>query len=234
MNKKSLVLLLLMLCAPGIRAEDYQYQYFKEKDKGKYTPFSDYIPQIRLHYQTVPHYLEDYYLLYGLKQHYNENTLRKNIERLKTALNCRFRHPSMALVKVESEKEYLKYRNLMFMHINLLIMRNHLTIASRYDKRKIYFYNKDFAKDIDESLSIADKYYAEAMPYWTSAKEYANKASNIKIPMDMGFIESERYSIVRGDLDFGKIISDYRKDIKTKKQKLGETAPVRRQAISDK
>jgi hypothetical protein len=168
----------------------------------------------------VPHYLEDYYLLYGLKQYYNENTLRINIIRLKTALQCKFRHPSEALIKPETEEEYHKYRILMFMHINLLIMRNHLKIAARYDKRKIYFYNLDWAKEINESLDIADRYYREALPYWEKAKEYAHEASKIKITTDMGFIESERYSIIHEELDYGKIINGYLKKIQDKKGKL--------------
>jgi len=228
MNKKKIIILLLVAVTSNLLAEDYQYQYFSKKEKDKYVPFSDYIPRIRLHYQTVPHYLEDYYLLYGLKEYYNENTLRKNIERLKTALRSRFRHPSMALVKVESEREYLKYRNLMFMHINLLIMRSYLSIASRYDKSRIYFYSKDFAKEIEDSLGIADKHYEEALPYWNAAREYARKASRIGITTDLGFIESERYSIMTGELNFGKIIAGYRKNIKSKKEKLsGLTAAGR-------
>lgn len=213
----------MMLTAGNLYGEDYQYQYFsKQKNKDKHVPFSDYIPQIRLHYQTVPHYLEDYYELYGLKEYYNENSLRKNIERLKTALQCKFRHPSMALVKIETEQEYFKYRNLMFMHINLLIMRSYLSIGARYDMRNIRFYHWDYAKEISDSLDTADKTYAEAKPYWEKAKEYAEKSSQIKITTDLGFIETERKKIILGDLDFGKIIADYRNGIKTKKQKLTE------------
>lgn len=220
MKKIYIILPIVFFALINLSAEDYQYQYFSKKEKDKYVPFSDYIPQIRLHYQTVPHYLEDYYLLYGLKQYYNENTLRLNIERLKTALQSKFRHPSQALVKVESEQEYLKYRNLMFMHINLIIMRSYLSIASRYDKRIVLFYHDDFAKDINESLTIAEKYYGEAIPFWNLAKEYAQKASRIKITTDLGFIETERYSIMTGDLNFGKVIDTYRDSIKQKKHKL--------------
>lgn len=216
--------LFIILLFPGspLESEDYQYQYFKEKGK-KHTPFSDYIPKVRLHYKTVPHYLEDYYELYGMKLYYNENTLRKNIARLKTALTCKFRHPSMALVRITSEEEYQKYRNLMFMHLNILIMRNHLKIAARYDKRKIYFFNMDFAKEIAESLDIAKRYYQESLPYWKKAQRYARKAHEIKITTDLGFIESERYSIVHGELDYGKIINGYVKNIDGKKIKLANS-----------
>ncbi len=213
-----LVITLLYIIIPGIHAEDYQYQYFQEKKK--YTPFSDYIPKVRLHYKTVPHYLEDYFELYGMKQYYDENSLRKNIERLKIALKCKFRHPSQALVEITREDEYLKYRKLLFMHINILIMRNYLKTAARYDKRKIYFYNLDFAKEIDESLDIAKKLYTESMPYWLEAKKYAQEASRIKITTDLGFIESERYAIIRDELNYGKIITNHIKNVERKKNIL--------------
>ena len=199
-------------------AEDYQYQYFSEKKK--YTPFSDWIPKVRLHFYTVPHYVEDYYLLYGLKQYYNENTLRRNIDRLSTALQCKFRHPSEALIQVTSEEEYLKYRNLMFMHINMLLLRDHLKIAARYDKRNIYFYSADFAKDIRDSLDIAERYYNDALPYWREALKYAQKASEIKITTDMGTVETERFNIVKGNTDFERIIGKHISKLKKNRLKL--------------
>lgn len=209
---------MLLIIYEQVDAEDYQYQYFNEKKK--YTPFSDYIPKVRLHYKTVPHYLEDYYELYGMKQYYNENSLRMNIARLKTALNCKFRHPSQAIIKVKTKDEYLKYRRLMFMHINILIMRNYLKIASRYDMKKIYFYNLDFAQEISESLDIAEKQYKDALPYWTKIKNYAQSASRIKLTTDLGFIESERYSIITGEVNYGKIIKDHLNRIEKKRQIL--------------
>lgn len=221
-NRTNLILILICLIMnvipSHVSAEDYQYQYFKEKKE--YVPFSDYIPKVRLHYKTVPHYLEDYYELYGLKQYYNENTLRKNIERMKTALTCKFRHPSQALTKIETEEEYQKYRNLMFMHINMLILRDYLKIAARYDKRKIYFFNLEFSKEIQESLDIAEGLYKEAMPYWFEARRYAERASDFKITTDLGFIESERYAIIHGETNFEKIINGYLTKVNEKKSEL--------------
>lgn len=210
--------ILFVLSAP-LLSEDYQYQYFTE-EKDKYTPFSDYIPRVRRHYYTVPHYLEDYYELYGMKQHYNENSLRKNILMLKTALECNFRHPLYALCKTESDQEYYKYRNLMFMHINLLIMRNYTHIAVRYDKREIKYYDEVYAEEIQESLQIAEQLYAEALPYWREAKRYAARASTVKKTLDLGFIESERYSIITGELDYERIIKGHIANTQKKRQKL--------------
>lgn len=214
-----LIILYILTSIPAIFAEDYQYQYFNN-EKDKYTPFSDYIPRIRKHYYTVPHFLEDYYQLYSLKQHYNENTLRKNIARLKTALNSKFRHPSQALVKISTKDEYYKYRNLMFMHINLLIMRSYLKIGARFDKRRIYWYDLEEAKMLKESLDVAHAYYKDALPYWKKAVKYAKKASKIKITTDLGKIESERFSIITGELNFKRIIGNHIKRVKSKQAKL--------------
>jgi len=226
-KKRLLPVFLILICGQFLLAEDYQYQYFKDEKKEK-VPFSDYIPKVRLHYKTVPHYLEDYYELYGMKQYWDENSLRVNIEKLKAGLNSKFRHPSLALVKIGSDEEFLKYRNLLFMHINLLIMRNYLSIASKYDKRKIEFHNVDFAEDIKKSLDVAELYYKDALPYWEQTKNYASIASAVKITTDLGFMESERYSIIRGELDYGKIINNYIKDIALKKNKLDELAAVKK------
>lgn len=214
----SLLLIFAFYSTAQLSAEDYQYQYFSEKDE--YVPFSDYIPRVRMHYYTTPHYLEDFYLLFGMKLYYNENSLRKNIDMLKTALNCKFRHPSQALVKVETENEYLKYRKLLFMHINIMIMRNYLKIGSRYDKKNIKFYDVTFAKDINDSLDIAKKMYQEAIPYWLEAKKHAEQSSSIKITTKLSNIETERYRIITGDLDFTKIINSHITGVNKKQEKL--------------
>jgi len=214
---------LLVLFITALPAEDYQYQYFqKDGEKEKYVPFSDYIPRVRKHYKTVPHYLEDYYQLYGMKQYYNVNSLRMNIARLKAALNSKFRHPSQALAEVKTSEEYYKYRNLMYMHINLLIMRNYMRLASRYDKQKLYFYNMDYAQEISESLDIAESLYREAIPYWNVAKQHADTASTVRITTDLGKMESERYSIIHGELNFQKIIDDHLSRLNKKKNTLSE------------
>ncbi len=218
MKKFTVTTILLLLTVIQLSAEDYQYQYFNQKKE--YVPFSDYIPKSRIHYKTVPHFLEDYYLLYCMNQHYNENSLRRNIDRMEKALQCKFRHPSNALIKIESDKEYLKYRRLFFMHINLLIMRNYMKIAARYDKQKIYFYNLEFSKEIRDSLDTAEINYRKAIPYWQKAKKYAADASRIKITTDLGKMETERYRIIHNELDFKRIIGNHLKKLNKKKKRL--------------
>ncbi|MCL2025485.1 MAG: hypothetical protein FWG92_01620 [Leptospirales bacterium] len=216
--KKIIPAVFILLFSGILFAEDYQYQYFAEEPK--YMPFSDYIPKVREHWYTVPHYVEDFYRLYGMKLYYNENSLRMNIVRLKKALLCNFRHPSEALVKVESYDEHLKYRRLMFMRINILIMRSYLKIAARYDLKSIRYHSESFAKEINESFDIAEKLYKEAIPYWLAAKKYAEDASTIKIITKLSNIESERYSIMRNELDYGKIIDDHLRRLDNKRAQL--------------
>jgi hypothetical protein len=216
--KKIMAVIFSVTLGGVVFAEDYQYQYFSEKNQ--YMPFSDYIPKIREHWYTVPHYVEDFYRLYGMKLYYNENSLRMNILRLKQALKCQFRHPSEALVKVESADEYLKYRRLMFMHINILIMRSYLKIGNRYDLKNIKFHSQPFAKEINESFETAEKFYKEAIPYWQEAKKYAEEASTIKITTRLSNIESERFSIMNNKLDYGKIIDDHLRRLNNKREQL--------------
>ena len=199
---------ILILFGSFVYAQDYQYQYFQEAER--FLPFSDYIPEIRLHWQTVPHYVEDFYELYGLKlYYYNENALRRNIVILKTALNCRYRHPSNALVKTHSDEEYAKYRKLIAMNINLLIMRCYIKIGSRFDLPRISFHSGAFADEIRESFESADFYYRAALPYWFEAKRLAEEASKIKITTDLSHEESIRFTIVKKQLNYERIINSH-------------------------
>lgn len=181
---------------------DYEYE-----QNGLKTKFSDWVPY-KLH-KWNPKFLEDYYELYGLKLHYNENELRKNIYFLKIGLQSRFRHPRNALCPIKDEEYYLKYRLLLTMHLNLQIMRSYMRIASLYDKRHLYFQNLDFAHELKNSFKLAEGFYKEALPYWEKARENAFKAEKIKKEIDLGTLESERYEITAGKLNFAEIIGDH-------------------------
>ncbi len=179
---------------------DYYYD-----QSGLYTKFSDWIPK-KLH-QWEPRYVEDFFLLYSLKQHYQEDKLRRNIYYLQQALRRRFRHPSQALTKITNQKEYHKYRLLIFMHINLKIMRSYLRIGSLFDKRNLYFYNLDFADELKDSFKIANFFYKKAMPYWKKARQYAKQASTYPFEIGMDTLESIRYEIMTREIDFTRYIN---------------------------
>ena len=196
---------------------DYNYEYEKN---GPYTKFSDWVPN-KLH-KWNPVFLEDFYELYGLKLYHGENDLRKNIYFLKIALKKRFRHPKNALCFTPEEQHYHKYRLLLFMQINLMIMRSYMRIGSLYDKRHLYFYNLDFAYDLNRSFGIAETFYKEAMPYWEKAHNYARQADKIPHILDLGTIESTRFEIMEKKLDYGKIINSHLSRLDKKKKLVNE------------
>ena len=108
----------------------------------------------------------------------------------------------------------------MFMQINLLIMRSYLKIGVRYDKRNLRWYDIEYAQDLLKSLKIAIEYYKYALPYWQKAVKYAKRASKIKLTTDLGKIESDRYSIITGELNFKKIIKTHILRATNKQNKL--------------
>jgi hypothetical protein len=189
-------------------------------DKGGLkTKFSDWVPY-KLN-KFSPKFLEDYYELYGLNLHYGENDLRKDIYFLKIGLASRFRHPRNSLCEIKDEESYYKYRLLLTMHLNLQIMRAYMRIGSLYDKRFVYFHNLDFAHDLKKSFNLARGFYKEAIPYWKAAKDNAMKAHKLTKDLDLGTLESERYEIALGKLNFDFIIEDHL-DRLDKKQKTVE------------
>ncbi|HRG48787.1 MAG TPA: hypothetical protein PLG41_21455, partial [Leptospiraceae bacterium] len=98
---KNFYLALLLLAYSSLAAEvDLNYNYDYEMN-GVKTKFSEWVPY-KLH-KWNPRFLEDYYELYGLKLHYGEDDLRKDIYFLKIGLESRFRQPNNALCKVKNE-----------------------------------------------------------------------------------------------------------------------------------
>ncbi|MEQ9367293.1 MAG: hypothetical protein RIF32_23885 [Leptospirales bacterium] len=171
---------------------------------GRWVKFSDWIPFQQK--KWAPMHLEDFYQLYGLPHHYKTGEVKESIYFLVQALTHRFRHPRNALCKIENEQQYHKYRLLMFMQINLVIMRMFLRLGSLYDKRHLYFHDLDFADDLEISFLVARTYYTAARLYWKQAVNYAEQANEYRFELDLPTIESHRFNIVQGKLNFDRII----------------------------
>lgn len=181
---------------------------------GRWVKFSDWIPFQQKKYH--PRFFEDYYELYGLTQGYRVAELKENIYFLYVARSAPFRHPRNSLCKIETEQQYHKYRKLMFMQVNLMIMRMYLRLGSLFDKRHLYFHDLDFADDLEISFLIARTYYDEAEKYWKLAKKYAAEANEHRFEIDLPAIESTRFDIVTGELDFQRIIHRHRERVNAK------------------
>lgn len=171
---------------------------------GRWVKFSDWIPFQQKKY--VPVHLEDFYNHYGLPHHYKVAEIKESIYFLHMAMQHKFRHPRHALCKIESEPAYHKYRLLMFMQINYLIMRMYLRLGSLYDKRHLYFHDLDFADDLEISFLVARTYYKEAEKYWQKVRNYAGQAGEYRFELNLPRIESRRFQINNGELNFRRYI----------------------------
>ena len=188
---------------PQLPKGELRLNYYYDRT-GRWVKFSDWIPFQQMKYS--PRFLEDFYELYGLPHKYRTNDVKESIYFLHMAMAHRFRHPRSALCRIDTRPQYHKYRLLMFMKMNLLIMRMYLRLGSMYDKRHLYFHDLDVADDLEVSFLVARTYYAEALIYWKRARDYAQKAHEYPFEIDLPQIESDRFQIVRGELDFDRYI----------------------------
>ncbi len=205
---------------------------------GRWVKFSDWIPFQQKKFQPV--FLEDFYAMYSLPMGYRTAELKESIFYLYQGMQHKFRHPRNSLCDIKTEAEFHKYRLLMFMHINMLIMRMHLRLGSQFDKRHLYFHDLDMADDLEISFLIARTYYKEAHKFWLEAKKYADKAHVYPFELDLPTIESERFEIATGELDYDKIINRHlgRVDAKLKMtaaflDKEGRPRPVKKAIQKD-
>lgn len=205
---------------------------------GRWVKFSDWIPFLQKKFQ--PLFFEDYYRLYGLPIGYNTAEIKENIYFLYAARAVKFRHPRNSLCKIETEEQFHKYRLLMFMQVNLLIMRNYLRLGSLYDKRHLYFHDLDVADDLEVSFLIARTYYKEAEKYWKLARQYAHEADRHRFEIDLPQIESTRFKIVTGELDFRRIIDRHLVRVESKLgvvadflEEEGRPRPVKEKMLED-
>ena len=188
---------------PQIPTGELRLNYYYDRT-GKWVKFSNWIPYLKKKY--TPRHLEDFYGLYSLDMTYDVHDLKEGIYFLHQALSHKFRHPSDALCKITNPNEYHKYRLLMFMHINQLIMRLFLRLGAQYDKSELYFYDLDFTDGLERSFLIAQSYYKQAIPFWKKTIYYAKKAHAYPFELDLPTIESNRFQIINKELNFNQII----------------------------
>ncbi len=189
---------------PQIPRGEIRLNYYYDRT-GRWVKFSDWIPFKQKKYE--PMFMEDFYSLYSLPAGYHPDDVKESIYFLTQSLTHKFRHPRKALCTIRTEEEYHRYRLLMYMHTNILIMRMYLRLGSLYDKRHLYFHDLDMADDLEISFLVARTYYHEARKYWDQAVNYANQTEQYRFELDLPTIETERYEINNGKLNFGYLIN---------------------------
>lgn len=181
---------------------------------GRWVKFSDWIPFKQMKY--VPVFFEDFYGLYGLQAAYQPSDVKESIHFLHAAMQSKFRHPRQALCRINNEAEFHKYRLLMFMEANLIIMRMYLRLGSLYDVGSLKFHTLDMADDLEVSFLIARTYYTESQKYQAEALRYAKLADAYPFELDLPTIEGHRFEMVNGKLDFQRIIDRHLARIEAK------------------
>lgn len=156
-------------------------------------------------------YKEDFYRLYHVHYQQYPDDCMENIYWLEKAVQADFCNPLYADVKIETEKQWEKYRYLYQMHLNLKLIEQHIRLGRIYDKKVAYFYDapwKDaYLSDLEKTLSC----YKAGLYYWQEAQLWAEKANgasfNFLYITKLQNWEDERERIGNGKLDYGKILA---------------------------
>ena len=154
-------------------------------------------------------YAEQLYRLYHLHlNQYPDDTI-ENIVWLEAALKADFANPLNALAPIETPQEWSRYRNLFRMHLNLELAELHLTLGSKYDKRRAYFYNAPWRDANLDSLDKAESAFRAAFYYWDEALYWSDQT--LATPGMLEEIQNweDRHArIQRGLFDYGEIIQE--------------------------
>lgn len=153
--------------------------------------------------------LEEFYRIYYLPQLYDQHDLNRNLYYLQFALKMPFATPIQALSVQKTPEQYTRYQKLLTFHIHYLMTQTCVFLAARYDKHEPVFFNKEFSKEISQSLEWARYYYECADRYWSAAldlKKELDRSKRLRVN-DMEFSENLLARIDDGEVDYKRVIS---------------------------
>lgn len=154
------------------------------------------------------YYAEEFYL-YVMNLYQVNPSLERNIRFMQWALDAPFDNPVRSLARIETQNDFIRYKTLFRMHVNLLIIDSSLQLARRFDKQHVYFFNLWYAESLKESFQIARYYYQIGLNYWDEVKKYAQAGGELPGRIDLDEWEDELSSIQNGELDYGVIITSH-------------------------
>jgi hypothetical protein len=161
-------------------------------------------------------YAEDFYRLYSLPLYYKEENLFQNIYFLQLALEAPFDFVNRALTIIKTEDEYQKYKDLLHMQFNYLIVKNYIYLAGLYDKENYYFYNAQFKDEIKSSFEYASYFYNLAIDHWGIVESFSEKVADNKSSINMDILIDRAYKIKYGEIDYAKTAKRKLKEIDEK------------------
>lgn len=156
-------------------------------------------------------YKEDWYKLYHVHYQQYPDDCIENIYWLEKAAQADFCNPQYVGFKIETEKQWEKYRYLFQMHINLKLIEQHLRLGRTYDKQAVYFYDAPWKDEYLRNMEKALTCYKAGLYYWQEAKVWCEKSNaasfNFLFITDKQAWEDERERIVNGDLNYEKMLN---------------------------
>ena len=171
--------------------------------------FMYFIPQDSHAYMVK--YKEDWYKLFHVHYQQYPDDCMENIYWLEKAVKADFCNPLYVDFKVETEKQWEKYRYLFQMHINLKLIEQHLRLGRTYDKKCIYFYDAPWKDEYLRNMEKALSCYKAGLYYWKEAKIWCEKANGssfnfLYITAKQNW-EDERERIKNGNLNYEKMLN---------------------------
>ncbi|AAX17288.1 hypothetical protein [Borrelia hermsii] len=125
-------------------------------------------------------YAEQWYVIFNEQMKKTPDDYKRNIFFLQNALKYPFGNPNYSLSKVETREEWNKYKLLFKMHVNLLLVKQHLYLGNLFDTRHTYFYKTPKKKGILANLNQATNFYKLAASYYTEALKYHEQLHKYK------------------------------------------------------
>ena len=145
-------------------------------------------------------YKEDWYRLYHVHYQQYPDDCIENIYWLEKAAQADFCNPLYADAKIETEKQWEKYRYLF----------QHLRLGRTYDKKALYFYDAPWKDEYLRNVEKALTCYNAGLYYWKEAQLWAEKANAREYTFlfitELQNWEDERERIKTGSLDYDKML----------------------------
>lgn len=171
--------------------------------------FAFFLPQDLNAYMVK--YKEDFYKLYHVHYQQYPDDCIENIYWLEKAVEADFCNPLYAMAKIETEKQWEKYRYLFQMHVNLKLIEQHLRLGRIYDKKCVYFYDAPWKDEYLNNLEKTLSCYEAGLYYWQEAKLWFEKANassfNFLFITELQNWEDELERIKTGELNYEKMLN---------------------------
>jgi hypothetical protein len=157
-------------------------------------------------------YKEEFYRLYHIHYQQRPDDVIENIYWLEKAVKADFCNPKFALAKIETERDWEKYRYLFLMQLNLKLIEQHLRLGKTWDIQAAHFYDAPWKEAYLKDLETAESCYRSGLYYWEEAKKWAAQAGDSKFRFlyltgnQVQNWEDQRQRIETGKLDYAKII----------------------------